>query len=153
VDWSDVGLRVFELLSPLLLAALTWTAARGAQLITAMVKNEYLRGVLVRVDTAILAVVREIQQVTVDTIKAARADGKLTPEERAGIQKAALDAVKSYLGPKGLAEITRIFGLDTLGVERFLTTRVEAAVHDLKLARASVPTSGAAPGAPLPLPA
>lgn len=147
MDMSDVGLKVLEILSPVLLAALTWVAAKVAQFINAKVKNEYLRGALVRLDDAVLAAVREVQQVTVEAIKAASADGKMTPEERTQVKKAAIDAAKAHLGAKGLAELMKVLGLSGDAVEKLLSTRVEAAVYDLRRSR-----EGAAvgPGADLP---
>ena len=47
------GRKVLEILSPVLLAALTWAAAKLAQLIRAKVQNEYLKGVLVGLDDAV----------------------------------------------------------------------------------------------------
>ncbi len=149
MDYGELGLKIFEALSPLLLAALTWAAAKLAQYIQAKVKSEYLRGVLVRLDDAVLAAVREVQQVTVEAIKAASADGKLTPEERAKVKQAAIDSVKSHLGTKGLAELAKILGLEGGAIEKLLSTRVEAAVHDLKQARATNGVAGTA-GAELP---
>jgi len=137
MDYGELGLKVLQILSPILLAALTWVAAKVAQYIQAKVKNEYLRGVLVRLDDAVLAVVREVQQVTVEAIKSASADGKLTPDERTRVKQAAIDSVKSHLGMKGLGELAKILGLDSGAVERLLSTRVEAAVHDLKASRAN----------------
>ena len=159
MDWKDIGLKTLEVLSPALLAAVTWAAAKGAQLITAKIKNETLRGILVRLDDAVLSAVREVQQVTVDAIKAASADGTLTPDEQAQVKQAAIASVKSYLGPKGIVEIAKVLGLDGIAVDALLATRVEAAVHDLKLAHASVESTDASAGAgtggtvgvPLPL--
>jgi hypothetical protein len=137
MDYGELGLKVLQVLSPILLAALTWVAAKIAQYIQAKVKNEYLRGVLVRLDDAVLAAVREVQQVTVEAIKSASADGKLTAEERARVKQAALDSVKSHLGMKGIAELAKILGLESGAIEKLLSTRVEAAVHDLKVSRAN----------------
>lgn len=147
MDKAELGLKVLEILSPLLLAALTWLAAKVAQLISAKVKNEYLRGVLVRLDDAVLAAVREVHQVTVEALKAANADGKLTPEEKAQVKAKAIEAVKSHLGMKGLGELAKVLGLGGDAVEKMLSTRVEAAVHDLKRSRVN-DVSG--PGAELP---
>jgi hypothetical protein len=137
MDYGELGLKVLQVLSPILLAALTWVAAKVAQYIQAKVKNEYLRGVLVRLDDAVLAAVREVQQVTVEAIKSASADGKLTGEERARVKQAAIDSVKSHLGMKGIAELAKILGLESGSIEKLLSTRVEAAVHDLKVNRES----------------
>lgn len=137
MDANTIGWKVFQLLSPVLLAGLSWLSVKAAQLISANVKNEYLRGVLVRLDDAVVAAVREVQQVTVDALKAASADGQLTPDERAKVKQAAIDSVKSHLGTKGIGEIASILGLEDGAIDKLLSTRVEAAVHDLKSARSS----------------
>lgn len=147
MEKADIGFKVLEILSPILLAALTWLAAKVAQFINAKVKNEYLRGALVRLDDAVLAAVREVQQVTVEAIKAASADGRLTAEERAQVKTKAIEAVKSHLGMKGLAELAKVLGLGGDAVEKMLSTRIEAAVHDLKRARIN---GVAGPGTDLP---
>jgi hypothetical protein len=151
MDYGNFGLKAFEALSPLLLAALTWAVAKLAQYIQAKVQSEYLRGALVRLDDAVLASVREVQQVTVDTIKSASADGKLTPDERAKVKQAAIDTIKSHLGMKGIGELAKVLGLENGAIDRLLSTRVEAAVHDLKQARAANGLQGTV-GATLPFP-
>ena len=135
MDANSIGWKVFQILSPVLLAGLSWLSVKAAQLISAKVKNEYLRGVLVRMDDAVLAAVREVQQVTVDSLKAASADGQLTPDERAKVKQAAIDSIKSHLGMKGISEAAKILGLEDGAIDKLLSTRVEAAVHDLKAAR------------------
>jgi hypothetical protein len=150
MDKAELGLKLVEVLSPVLLAALTWLAAKVAQLIHAKVKNEYLRGVLVRLDDAVLAAVREVHQVTVEELKARSADGKLTPEERARVKQVAIDAVKSHLGKRGIGELAKVLGLEGGAIDKLLATRVEAAVHDLKRTRASHTNGISGPGAELP---
>jgi hypothetical protein len=150
MDKAELGLKMLEVLSPVLLAALTWLAAKAAQFIHAKVKNEYLRGVLVRLDDAVLAAVREVHQVTVEELKAASADGRLTPEERARVRARAIETVRTHLGTRGLGELAKVLGLDDGGIEKLLATRVEAAVHDLKRARANHMNGVSGPGADLP---
>lgn len=141
MDWNEIGWKIFQALSPLLLAALTWAAAKAAQLIHAKVRAEYLRGVLLRLDDAVLAAVRDVHQVTVEELKAASADGRLTPEERAAVKAKAIEIVRTHLGAKGVTELAKVLGLDDGGLEKVLSTRIEAAVHDLKRARANGPPS------------
>jgi hypothetical protein len=129
---ADFAFDVFKALSPVLLAAVTWVAARLGQWINARVRNEYLRGVLVRLDDAVLGVVREVHQVTVDALKAATIDGKLPPGARESVKQAALNAIKAHLGVRGVGEVVRVLGLSTEGVDRLIGTKIEAAVHDLK---------------------
>ena len=129
---SDLGLKLVEILSPVLVAVLTWVAAKAAQLISAKVKHEWLRGVLIRLDDAVLNAVREVQQAVVNEIKAGRADGKLTDEERARVKARAIDSIRSHLGVKGLEELARVLGIEDRSLQKLLSTRVEAAVHDLR---------------------
>jgi len=123
MDTGNIGLKVLEILSPLLLAALTWAAAKLAQLIRAKVQNEYLKGVLVRIDDAVFTAVKDLQQTVVEQIKAASADGKITDDEKKQIKDKALAAVKSHLGTKGLAEAAGILGLGGGALEGLLSSR------------------------------
>jgi hypothetical protein len=125
MNLSQIAVAALEIGSPLLVAILSWLATKLAQLVQARVKNEYLRGVLVRLDDAVLTVVREIQQVTVDTIKAATPNGKLTPDVQAMLKQSALTAIKQHLGPRGVKELARVLGIDGDGVDRLIGTRVE----------------------------
>jgi hypothetical protein len=129
---ADLGIKLLEVLSPILMAALTWVAAKVAQLISAKVKAEWVRGVLIRLDDAVLNAVREVQQAVVNEIKAGRADGKLTAEERAQVKARAIQSIRSRLGVRGLGELARVLGLEDGCLEKLLSTRVEAAVHDLR---------------------
>ncbi|MDX2087854.1 MAG: hypothetical protein SFX73_08390 [Kofleriaceae bacterium] len=132
MESTDIGLEIFKLLSPILLGAFTWVAAKLGQWINARVRNEYLRGVLTRLDDTVVSVVREIHQVTVDALKAATVDGKLPPSARDTVKQAAISAIKSHLGAKGLNELARVLGLDVQGVDRLIGTKIEATVHDIK---------------------
>jgi hypothetical protein len=112
------------------------------------VANEYLRSTLVRLDEAVLTAVKKLQQTVVAEIKAASSDGKIDDAEKARIKAAALANVKSYLGTKGLRVLAEVLGLSSGTVDEFLGSRIEAAVHDLRLAeRATAPAAPAAPSA------
>lgn len=150
MDAGNVGLKILEILSPVLLAALTWAAAKLAQFIRAKVQNEYLKGVLVRLDDAVFTAVKDLQQSVVEQIKAASADGKITDEEKKQIKDRALASVKSHLGTKGLAEVAKVLGLEGGALEGLLSSKVEAAVHDLRRT-ASAPTSSTHGGTVPPL--
>ena len=149
METEGMGLKILEILSPVLLAALTWAAAKLAQLIRAKVKSEYLRGALVRLDDAVFTAVKDLQQSVVEEIKAASADGKITDEEKKRIKEKALASVKSHLGTKGLSELATVLGLEGGAIEGFLSSKVEAAVHDLR--RATTANGVETGGARLPL--
>ena len=149
METEGIGLKILEILSPVLLAALTWAAAKLAQLIRAKVKSEYLRGALVRLDDAVFTAVKDLKQSVVEEIKAASADGKITDDEKKRIKEKALASVKSHLGTKGLSELATVLGLDGGAIEGFLSSKVEAAVHDLR--RATTANGVETGGARLPL--
>ena len=129
---NTIASNALVVLSPVLLAGLSWLSVKAAQLISAKVANERLRGVLLRIDDAIVAVVREISQVWVSGLKSESPYGALTADQRAQAKQAALDRVMSQLGAKGLAEAQTVLGLAADAVETFLATRIEAAVHRLQ---------------------
>jgi hypothetical protein len=130
-EWWNVAAQAILALSLVLLAALSWLSLQAAGLIKAKVKHENVRGTLLRLDDAVFVAVRQIQQVVVDQLKAASADGTLTADERRQVKMATLEAVRSYVGPKGVLEICRIMGLKDDELERVLGPRVEAAVFEL----------------------
>ena len=132
MDFTGIALVTQQLLSPVLLAGLTWLVARAVALIRARVQNEFLRGVLLRLGDATLTATKELQQTVVDEIKAASADGKIVADERRRIKAAAVANVKSHLGPKGIAEFARILGLADGALDALIGAKVEAAVHDLR---------------------
>ena len=147
MDFTDVALTALQVVSPVLVAALTWAAAKLASFIRSKVDNEYLRGVLVRVDDAVVTAVKDLQQTVVAEIKAASDDGKISEAEKRRIKDAAVANVKSYLGAKGIRVLAEVLGLSGGALDSFLGSKVEAAVHDLRL------TERAVSAAPAPKPA
>lgn len=145
--WSDILPRIIEIVSPFLVAALAWAGAKFAGWLGTKTKNEYLQGLMLRLNEGVFTAVKGVQQSYVDAIKRGRADGHLSDVEKKAAVNQALGSLKSYLGPKGLDELGKVLGLDGLAVDQFLGDKIEAAVHDL---RAS--TKAAPGGAPLASP-
>lgn len=141
MDFTDVALTALQVVSPVLVAALTWAAAKLATFIRSKVDNEYLRGVLVRLDDAVVTAVKDLQQTVVAEIKAATADGKISEAEKQRIKDAAVANVKSYLGTKGIRVLAEVLGLSGGALDSFLGSKVEAAVHDLRLTERAVSTA------------
>ncbi|MFZ5895044.1 MAG: hypothetical protein ACOY0T_28550 [Myxococcota bacterium] len=135
--WANLA-KSAEALSPVFLAILSWLSLRVAQFINAKVKNEHVAGVLHRLDDAVAVAVRQVEQVIVAELKAASSDGILNAEERIRVKGAALAAARSYIGFKGLLEIGKILGLKRDELDRLVEARVEAAVYDMRAARAPV---------------
>jgi hypothetical protein len=129
---GSFGIMVVETLSPVFLAALTWAAAKLAQLIRAKVQNEHLAGVLLRIDDAVFTAVKDMQKSVVDQLKAASADGKITCEEQKQIKEKAVATARAHLGENGRAAVAKILGMGSAAIEDLLASKVEAAVHDLR---------------------
>jgi hypothetical protein len=130
----DFASGALHVLSPILVAALTWVATKVSQLINARVQNERLQNILARVDDTVFAVVRELQQVTVDKLKAAAVDGKLTSEAKEMLRLAAIASIRQQLGTKGVSELSQIVGVSDRAIDNVLVTHIEAAVLDLRRA-------------------
>ena len=129
---------IFLVLVPLTAIGVTWLGGRVGELIQAKVSNETLRGVLLRLDDAVVTAVKDLEQTIVAEAKAAASDGKISREEARRIKDKAVRQVKSYLGPDGLKELGAVLGLWELSVEDFIGSKVEASVLDLK--RIAVPS-------------
>lgn len=128
---EDFMKQALDALAPLLLALLSLLAALAARWMNAHVSNLYLRGALLRLDDAVLAIVQELAQTTVADIRdAVGNDGKLTEEEIVEIKSTALERLKEYLGKKGLDELKRVF--DGAALERIMAAKIEAAVLSTK---------------------
>lgn len=137
MDLTELGLAALQILSPVLLAGLTWLATRLAALIRVRIENEYLGGVLLRLDDAILTAAKELEQTVVAEIKAAASDRKISAAERERIKRTAIANVKSYLGPRGIVAAGRVLGLPNGTLDCLIASKLEAAVHDLRHAGAN----------------
>jgi hypothetical protein len=128
---ATVAPQVIDILLPLLLTVLAWASIRLAQFIRAHTNNVRVQGVLLRLNDAVLTTVGAVEQTVVVAAKASCAGGKLSPDAAAKIKQAALDALKSHLGKRGLDEVAGIIGIDSSAFDVFLSTRIEAAVGKL----------------------
>ena len=145
MGFSELAIMSLQLVAPLLAGAITWALAKLASHIQASIQNQYLQGVLLRLDHAVVTVVKDLEQTVVDQIKAASVDGKITADERRRIKRAALDLVKSYLGAKGLRVLGDVLGLSGGALDDFLGSRIEATVHDLRVTDLAVGRAHSSP--------
>lgn len=96
------------------------------------VKNEKVKGALFRLSEAVVEVVKRLSQQIAEDYKRANKDGVLTDDEKAYIKARAMTLVKEYIGPKGVAELLKILGLDSKGFESVVSTKIESAIYLLK---------------------
>lgn len=153
INWTEVVMAIITAVLPLFLAGLTWVSKLLVNLIAQKVKNEEVKGILQRLDTISFDVVKELMQVSVDAAKKAADDGKVPKEVAEAAGKAALDKIKSYLGPDGLEKLKAILGFNTdpatadAKLDSFLTTKIEATVHSVKMEKAASVSAAAATSA------
>lgn len=139
--WDTILPKLLEAVLPLLGLLASWGAVELTKLIKAKTKNEALAGALTRLNDVVFGVVKELNQTIVAGLKDANADGKVTKEEADQIKANALAKVKSYIGPKGIDEILFVLGLkDESALDAFISSKVEAAVGDVKASTSAVPT-------------
>lgn len=119
-----------EMLTPLILALLSWGVGEGIRYLRSKTKREWVGELLTRVEGAMLTTVRAVEQRIVADLRAAREDGKITPEEAASIRRAALATAKAQLGEQGMAMVKKYAG--EKNVDAWLLEQLEAKVHELK---------------------
>ncbi|MDR0966676.1 MAG: hypothetical protein LBM75_09300 [Myxococcales bacterium] len=70
----------------------------------------------------------------VEALKAEAPDGKLTDSDKSMARSIAIQTVKSFLGPKGLALIVKGLGVEAAWLESFLGASVESSLASLRRA-------------------
>lgn len=94
-------------------------------------KSEYLSNVILRIDDLAMLVVTDLAQ----SWKAPRErDGKWNDANKEEAKKKAVTALKEYLGPKGVKEVLKLVGGDSIKLDNLLGTAVESQVKRLKTA-------------------
>lgn len=128
-ELSSFGIQAIQALSPLLLALISWGALKLANLIQAKVKNEKVQGMLLRLDYAAEAAVKEVQQTFISNL-----DPSKPKESMKQAKEMALQSLKNFMGPKGIEELAKILGLKSASAdfEHVLVTKLESKVLDLK---------------------
>jgi hypothetical protein len=130
---------ILEYVLPLLIAALVaalvfamgmlgrWLAARG--------KASTTFAVVDRVWQVATSVVAHVGKGMANPIATAFADGKITPEEGARLKNQAMLLLKESVNT---GELKRVLGLNDVGVDAFLSGKIEQALDVQKVVKASV---------------
>lgn len=116
--------QLLELAGAALLAGLTYASAALKAYFTAHAKGSigtYALGVYSRLDDAVTTAVTAVEQQTLRDLA-----GGLTAKNAAQAKTDAIAYVKSYLGPKGFAELATIVGFDN--VATLISAKIESAV-------------------------
>jgi len=126
---ANLAIQALMLLGPALVALLSWAMWKLSQKISASGMNDTLKGMLVRLDDAVLTAVKSVYQAYVEPLKKA---GKFDDAAKAEAKAKALEAVKAYWGDAGIKAGMKVLGLDGDKMDEALAHKVEAAVGDMK---------------------
>ena len=130
MDWNTIGAQALQIVAPLLLTVLTYAVHAAAKWLKTKTDNEALRGMIDRLDEAVIDAVHSVEQTMVDDIRAATADGVVTKDEADAIKAHAVAAVLDYMGSKGMAQLEKV--IDREAIEKMIATKIEAYLHKLK---------------------
>ena len=110
--------------------AIAWAATAVVGLIGKFlvdkIKSEKVRLYVGRALDEVYDAVAEVYQVYVAELKEAKADGKLTQEEKDKAKHMAVETAKANIGAKGLARLARVLGIDS--IDQWLESKVEATI-------------------------
>jgi hypothetical protein len=129
-------------------AILLLASARASTWIKAHAKNAQVEGILLRLNDATYTAVGAVEQTVVAAAKGSQVNGQLTEAAATAAKQAALAEIKSHLGPKGIAELKTILGVQPGDLASFLSSRVESAVQTMPESKTVVPPSAAVPSTP-----
>jgi len=125
----EFAVASLKIVLPILVALLGLVAKRVSDLIAAKVTNEKIRGILSRLDQITYTAVNEVEQAYVSNLP-----DNATVAEMAKAKSAAIESARAHLGPRGLAEIKAVLGLDENGdMDKLLGSYVESRVREMKL--------------------
>lgn len=127
---EELTQQVTQLAIGLLGSVLAWAAVEARKWIKQRVDNEYVRDLLLRVESAVETGVREASRGVAKQLKEAAADGKITAEERASIIKHVRGSAIDQLTQVDRKRLEELFDKEHL--QRKLDVLIEAAVQKIK---------------------
>lgn len=128
MTWSAVWAQIAPMIVTLVGLLLTWALTEAIRWLRERTKDTLLGRAVDAVETLVDTVVKELQQTVVEDLKAAAADGKLTPDEIRMVKDKAVGYVMSKI-PQALRTILEAY----LGpLEEYVSARIEARIYELK---------------------
>ncbi len=126
-----ISVAITAVIIPMLIAGgkylVAWLKLKTEQ-ISKQVKNENVKQYVSLLNGVVVDVVSELNQTTVDGLKAASSDGKLTKEDADKIKNEAFSKVLTILGSKGKDALKLLYE----DVDALIKSRIERTVRYLK---------------------
>ena len=126
-------------LVPVIAILLKVLGQKLAAYIQTKIDNATAEGILMRLNEAAFGAVSEVWQTMGEAMKAAAADGKFTPEEKAALKAAAIASVKNEMGQNGIDTLLHVLGWDgdKSAADKVIGAKVEGAIARVKRANSN----------------
>lgn len=124
---SEVVSQIVDLLTPLILAILGYLSIKVTKYIDSKLKNQEDKDFAEKIRSVAMDSVKSVYQTYISKQKG---QSTLEPEVAAKAKEMAMDQIKEHLGP----ELNKKLGNDDAKIDSVLSTKVEAAVFDMKKA-------------------
>ena len=128
----ELTVNLLQLLGAVAMPFLTWAAGRVATYFAAKTQSQQVGTAISSANDAVLTVVAELEQTMVATLKSKSGQGTLTAKDVDEVRAAALDKVMSYLGPNGVALISKALGIPNDKLGDWLQGKIQAAVYSMR---------------------
>jgi hypothetical protein len=131
---ASIAPQLIEGIGAVFAAIVTMACYRLSGYIKAHTKNARVQGILLRLNDATFTAVSALEQTVVATAKAQTASGMLTRSAASAVKAAALENIKTHLGPQGLGELKAILGVQDVDLDAFIAARIESSVLTMPVA-------------------
>lgn len=146
MDINNITGNSLKVIFPIFILFLIYVMIKILDFFALKSKNEHTRFILLKIESFVLAVVKEVEQTLVPVYTA---NGQiLTKEGATQLKEAALTKVNRLLGEDNAQEAQKILNLATDQFQIFLSTQIEKHVYDVKkegMARPEVKETGTSP--------
>lgn len=130
MDINNIPMMTSKVIFPVFILVLVYVMIKILDFFALKSKSEHTRFILLKIESFVLAVVKEVEQTLVPVYTA---NGQiLTPEGASQLKETALTKVNRLLGTETTQEAQKILNLANDQFQAFLRTQIEKHVYDLK---------------------
>lgn len=133
--WKALLPTLVETGAPLIATILSTLAGLALNALRRKLNHEAADRAITRLERVVTLAVHDVEQSIMPAIRAAAADGKITPEEAKGLKLAAASRAKTILGTKGVKELKASAG----DIGEIISTVIEAKVRELRMRQSTPP--------------
>ncbi len=127
---EELQAQVLNAVVALLGVIASWALVSARQWFQQRVQNEYVQQLMLRLADGVEVGVRQVSQRVLPAVKAAAADGKVSPEEARDLRELAREAAVDQLTQLDRQKLEKFFDKDQL--QRKLDQLIEAQIHRMK---------------------